>query len=202
MAKKVSRRNKTAEEKIKIKNEISKMYFQGISPYKMHDDLKLIGIDLSVKSIYNYINKMKEEWLEMRNKAIESVIIEELAKLDNMEKTIWEAWERSCKQSEKKTNEKKLLPKTSKNKNGETKTTAQIVEQHLVESNELRDGNPKFIELLLSIHDKRMALLGKEKAVQIFVQNNYQDNSTNNVAINPMYQGNYIIELDERREKD
>lgn len=76
----------------------------------------------------------------------------ELAGLDEQEKELWEAWEKSKKETIKQTIEQRT--RGGRNKNG----TVQRIEK------ELKHGDPAYMRLILEVRQRRAKLLGLDAA--------------------------------------
>lgn len=145
---------------------ISKYYTRG---YSYRDITKILndellknesGYFLTEASVYNEIKIILMEWKRERFESIEEYIQIELRKLDKIEMELWEAWEMS------KTGKRKV-----KIRGGELDTAAENasakggkIQNRVTESSA---GDPKFLDLLLSVQEKRARLLGYDVPMRV-----------------------------------
>lgn len=91
--------------------------------------------------------RMREIWKAKLEVGSEVVKSEQLAKLDKMEAEAWDAWQRSKRESEERIREKNYSQKNGPgHKNAIKKAN--------------RDGDPRYLEIVLKVVQKRMELLG------------------------------------------
>jgi len=145
---------------------ISKYYTRG---YSYRDITKILndelikndsGYVLTEASVYNEIKIILMEWKRERFESIEEYIQIELRKLDKIEMELWEAWEMS------KTGKRKV-----KIRGGEMDTATENasakggkIQNRVTESSA---GDPKFLDLLLSVQEKRARLLGYDVPMRV-----------------------------------
>lgn len=118
------------------------------------------GLDykLTYKTIFMDINQVLVEWKKERFDCIDNYIQLELKKLDKMEVELWQAWENS-KGSKRKT---KI---TGGRVDNGVATGGELAERTL----ETTDGDPRYLDLLLKIQDRRAKLLGYNAPVKLDV---------------------------------
>ncbi len=148
----MKQKNNTSEAKLRVasrRTKIASMVLSGITnQYEIAAKLgmepgpgqKMVSIDMKW---------IRNEW---KLKAIEdwdSFVGQELARIDKLEKEAWEAWETS-KKTRRKTRSRVKLSDRSGTEEGEEV------------ANEQRDGDPRFLDLVLSCIDKRCKLLQLE----------------------------------------
>jgi hypothetical protein len=94
-------------------------------------------------------------WKKKRNVDINQYVLQELEKLDKIEVEAWEAWEKS------KTGKLKTKSRDSKKPK---KLNAESDERdyygYTEEANETSAGNPKFMDIVLAVQQRRAKLLG------------------------------------------
>lgn len=117
---------------------IAELYLRGKS---QHEIAKHIGI--SQKMISIDLALIRSRWAEKYISDINQAKFEELAKIDQLELTYWEAWDRSCKE------------KTSKSveKNDSRGNKQQIRKEE-------RDGNPAYLAGVQWCIERRCKILG------------------------------------------
>lgn len=99
--------------------------------------------------VFQDIQAMLIEWKRSRLENIDQYVTAELQKLDRLEVEAWEAWEKS-----KQEKETKSMRKTD---NG---TSKELRKEDMY-------GNPKYLDLLLNIQQRRAKLLGYDAPVKI-----------------------------------
>ena len=109
---------------------------------------------LTMPMVYYDIQQMLIEWKRNQLESIDQYVTAELQKLDKMEVEAWNAWEIS-KQSKKKN-------KTKKGGNG--LMGRQIMTE---EATETTSGNPRYLDLLLNIQQRRAKMLGFDAPIKI-----------------------------------
>lgn len=119
------------------RQQVAEMYLRGAYQSQIAEEL---GIDQSTVS--RDLAELRKEWLERSINHIEQKKANELAKLDQLELTYWDAWERSKLNAETIIERKTPLGHIS-----ETKTQGQV-------------GNPAFLAGVMSCINKRCEILG------------------------------------------
>lgn len=99
--------------------------------------------------VFQDIQAMLIEWKRSRLENIDQYVTAELQKLDRLEVEAWEAWEKS-----KQEKETKSMRQTD---NG---TSKELRKEDMY-------GNPKYLDLLLNIQQRRAKLLGYDAPVKI-----------------------------------
>lgn len=118
------------------------------------------GLDYTVtyKTVFLDIKQVLIEWKKERFSDIDNYIQLELKKLDKMEVELWEAWEKS-----------KGAKRKTKIKGGDINNSVvqggQLAERTL----ETNDGNPRYLDLLLKVQERRANLLGYNSPVKVDV---------------------------------
>lgn len=114
--------------------------------------------EVTYKTVFYDINQVLVEWKKERFDKIDNYIQLELRKLDKMEVELWSAWE-SSKGSKRKT---KIKGGTINN--GAT-TGGELAERTL----ETINGDPRYLDLLLKVQERRAKLLGYNAPVKLDV---------------------------------
>lgn len=180
---------KTDVERFEIKNIIATQYLKGAGAYDIHRHCLGVGHSLSVKSVYNYLNSLKKEWFENRMTAVDEWVSKELAKIDNLEREAWEAWENSKKEKQKSFN-KTIYdgePKEGQKPKIKTNEASKTIEAS--------DGNSEFLKVVQWCIDKRLEIIGFGK-----LNVNIQQNTINNIdnRVSQKFSGNVTIVRDVR----
>lgn len=105
------------------------------------------GYTITLRALYLDIQKMLVEWKRDRLENIDDYITQELRKLDLIEHELWEAWNKS----------KSIKMRVKKGRNHKS---YEIVEESLC-------GNPRYLELLLTVQQRRAKLLGLDAPVKV-----------------------------------
>jgi hypothetical protein len=88
----------------------------------------------------------RAEWKKTRPKKIEQRTLDELARLDRLECTYWDAWERSKRDAEVRT--------------AKTVKTAKGAREEASQREEGQCGDPRFLEGVFRCINRRIQLLG------------------------------------------
>lgn len=107
----------------------------------------------SVQICYD-MKKILIEWKREQMDSVDKYVAKELKKLDLMELEVWEAWEKS--KDDKRTERRRRIYGDG----GDTGVANEI-------TTETTAGDPRFMELLLRIQQRRAALLGFDAPVQL-----------------------------------
>ncbi len=123
------------------RKRVAEAYLRGVPQF-------IIARDEAVhkSTITRDLDVIREQWKTSASMAFGERVAQELAKLDELERTYWEAWDRSRKDTEK------LSAKTVKD--GETERTEAV--KHV----EPQPGDPRFLDGVDSCIDKRCKILG------------------------------------------
>lgn len=180
---------KSDTERFEIKNIIATQYLKGAGAYDIHRHCLAVGHRLSVKSVYNYINRLKKEWLENRLAAIDERVAQELAKIDLVEFEAWEAWNKS-KQDLQKSFNKTIFegePKEGQKPKIKSNEASKTVQQS--------NGDAEFLKVIQWCIDKRLEIIGYGK-LNVNIQQNTITNIDNRVS--QKFSGNVTIVRDVR----
>lgn len=105
--------------------------------------------------ISNDLKVIQQRWREQTAFNLDEAKAKELARLDELERECWAAWEQS------KSERTKARQETGgKGKDGKATVTKASMEK------EQRDGNPAFLQAVLSCIDRRCKLLGLDAATK------------------------------------
>ncbi len=156
---------RTAEQRDADKRFCTELFVKGYTYRQIAEELnehnREMGMEytLTYKTIYEDINAVLIEWKKERFENIENYIQLELKKLDKMEIELWQAWERS-KAGKRKT---KII-------GGEIKNGT--LKGGMVDNRQLEDtsGDPRYLDLLLKVQDRRAKLLGYNAPIKFSVE--------------------------------
>ena len=147
----------------------SDLFLRGYSYREIADALNRdlsargMGYTITFQMVYYDLQQCLIEWKRERLDNIDEKVTQELRKLDKMEQQAWEAWEAS------KTG--KMRTKERTNKGRPIKTDAEDSDPEYYGYNETATetsaGNPRFLDLLLNIQQRRAKMLGFDAPVKI-----------------------------------
>lgn len=123
-----------------------------------HNRQKGLTYELSYKTIFMDINQVLIEWKKERFREVDNYIQVELRKLDKMEVELWEAWEKS------KSGKRKTKIAGGKIEDGQIKG-GDLDSRQLEDTN----GDPRYLDLLLKVQERRAKLLGYNAPVKLDV---------------------------------
>lgn len=122
-----------------------------------------VGYTITKQMVYWDMQQLLIEWKRERMENIDDYVTQELRKLDKMEQQAWEAWEAS------KTGKMRTKEKT--NKGRPIKTDAEDGDPEYYGYNETATetsaGNPRFLDLLLNIQQRRAKMLGFDAPIKV-----------------------------------
>lgn len=111
-----------------------------------------MGLDYAIvppMRVYKDLKQLLINWKREHEENIDLYITKELSKLDKIEAELWDAWERSKKRIVSKIRQSGL-------KKARSETFA---------------GNPRYLELVLSVQQRRAKLLGLDAPVKVDMPN-------------------------------
>lgn len=111
-----------------------------------------LGLDYAIvppMRVYKDLKQLLINWKREHEENIDLYITKELSKLDKIEAELWDAWERSKKRIVSKIRQSGL-------KNERSETFA---------------GNPRYLDLVLSVQQRRAKLLGLDAPVKVDMPN-------------------------------
>jgi len=109
-------------------------------------------LDVTKTTGYKMIKRVTDEWRRSAMSSINEVKAKELAKLDHIESAAWEGWERSKQSRRKQTIDSDIL-KLKDNPALRTPRKSKSVEED-------RDGDPRYLDMILKCVDRRIRILG------------------------------------------
>ena len=142
------------------------LYLKGYTIREIHErlmrDLSERGMDyeISCQQVFNDIKAEMIEWKKDNMMLVTEYIELEVRKLDKMEIELWEAWERS--KAGKRKSEIKGGTINQGNVSGGTLSKRSI---------ESGDGDPRYLDMILKIYDRKAKLLGYNAPLNINVYN-------------------------------
>ena len=122
-----------------------------------------MGYTITFQMVYYDLQQCLIEWKRERMDNIDDYVTQELRKLDKMEVELWEAWEKSKTGKERTKNRTSAKPR--KVLTEEEKTTDWYGYDET--TNETSAGNPRFLDLLLNVQQRRAKMLGFDAPLKI-----------------------------------
>jgi predicted transcriptional regulator len=132
---------KKATALLKIREQITSLYLQGVTQAKIG---RVVGI--SQQAVSNHLVTVREEWLRSSLRDFDAVKAEQLAKLDKVESTAWQAWQRSMTDASRRTSKERM--------EGETQV------RELTEVVEGQSGDPRYLNVVLDCIERRCKIMG------------------------------------------
>ena len=122
-----------------------------------------VGYTISFQMVYYDLQQCLIEWKRERLDTIDEYVTQELRKLDKMEQQAWEAWEAS------KTGKMRTKEKTNRGRPIKTDATDGDPEYYGYDETtvETSAGNPRFLDLLLNIQQRRAKMLGFDAPIKV-----------------------------------
>ena len=146
--------------------EISRLYLSGSTQQAIAAHLGLSQPTISLD-----LKELRKRWRASAVRDFDESIAIELAKIELIEKELWEQWEKS-----------KLPRHTKRNESGRSEKGA-IAKKVTIEQNQC--GDPRFLEGVMRCVERRCALLGLDAELK------YQDLT---IAIGKVIQAGYSVE--------
>lgn len=123
-------------------------------------------LDLNQSTVSRDLKAIQVEWKKTASTDFDAAKARELAKIDKLERTYWDAWERSCEDAQ---------TKTLKAKGAITRQVAgpdgpQFVQESPAETStqtKAQGGDPRFLQGVQWCIDRRCKLLGIDAPVKI-----------------------------------
>ena len=162
----MARPTRTKFERENDLERISALYLRGWRQVDIANELNLsrqqIGYDLKT---------IQQRWQETTTLNLDEAKSKELARLDELEREYWQAWESS---KGERTKARQEIGAT-KDANGKPVVNRSSMEK------EQRDGNPAFLAGVLSCIDRRCKLLGIDAPLQV------DQNTTGEMVVRVVY---------------
>lgn len=127
---------------------IATMRLEGLSVRMIAAELRL-----APATIFRDIGTVLDRWKAQSITAIEEYVAVELAKVEHLERTYWQAWNRSCGDRKRNKVGRKDAP------DGKTDTVEKVREG--------RDGNPAFLAGVERCIERRCKLLGLDAPTKL-----------------------------------
>lgn len=141
-------------------NLITELYTKGRSYREIAFEVnQRHGRKITYQTVSNEIKKLLKEWEKSRNEIIDHQKFVELAKIDRLEKTYWDGYDKSCQP----------VKKTSTKKKGSVK---QVDNVEMVSNEETRVGDPRFLDGIKWCIEQRCKIFGINAPQKFDVETN------------------------------
>lgn len=117
--------------------EITKRYLAGQTQNEI-----ALALGMTQNMVCLDLKAVRQEWAREYASDINEAKCRELAKVDHLERTYWDAWERSCQPGETKTLQENAGQKRA------------VIQQ------QKRDGNPVYLQGVMQCIERRCKILG------------------------------------------
>lgn len=121
-----------------------------------------VGYTISFQMVYYDLQQCLIEWKRERLETIDEYVTQELRKLDKMEVELWEAWERSKTGKLREKNRQNAKPRKVL-EDGDNPAYYGYEET----TTETSAGNPRFLDLLLNVQQRRAKMLGFDAPIKV-----------------------------------
>lgn len=121
-----------------------------------------VGYTISKQMVYWDMQQLLIEWKRERLDNIDDYVTQELRKLDKMEVELWEAWERSKTGKTREKNRQNAKPRRVL-EDGDNPEYYGYEET----TTETSAGNPRFLDLLLNVQQRRAKMLGFDAPIKV-----------------------------------
>lgn len=138
------------------------------------------GYTITATMVYKDMQKLLVEWKRERMANIDDYVTQELRKLDKIEAELWDAWETS---KTGRVKEKKRTSARPRKVLIEDEKTADYYGYDET-SNETSAGNPRFLDLLLNVQQRRAKLLGYDAPIKIDIPGIQRDEEKEKYDVN------------------
>jgi hypothetical protein len=145
-------KTRTPLERERDLREVAALYLHGLSQYEIAQRLRV-----SRQQISYDLRTLQRRWQESALADFNAKKAAELAKVDELERTYWEAWQRSCQGREVTTQEK---TQAGEGQTEDTRRKAGV-------RKEPRDGNPEFLRGVERCIELRCKITGAFAALKI-----------------------------------
>lgn len=137
---------------------IAELYVRGVTQHSIAAELsKRHPFPLSRSLVAKEIGIIQDEWCKRADEAISRVKARQLATIDAVERTAWERFDASCKPGER-TQKERESGESAPDEQGKKTATGSKSKARVVTEN--RDGDPRWLDLVLKCVERRCRILG------------------------------------------
>lgn len=156
-----------ASQREAFKNHTIDLYLKGWSYRKIISDIEdKFGHTLSIASIGRYVASMVEEWREHRINKLDDLKTVELQRINKLEETYWDAWQRSMEGATRTVEKQKAVPGKSVNDKGQVQESMNVAHAEKMRSTEEAYGDPRFLQGIQWCISMRCKILGVEAPIE------------------------------------
>ena len=138
----MSKKLRSKDQRLRDRATVARLYCQGVPQWQIGEQLGVTQQQVSLD-----LKKVRQEWRESALVHIDEKINQEIAKIDNMEREAWAAWERSIDDKRKTTREDMRAGDATTRTKGAVTT-------------ETSPGDPRYLQTVQWCITKRCELLG------------------------------------------
>ncbi|GAB3164800.1 helix-turn-helix domain-containing protein [Telluribacter humicola] len=152
----------STEEELEVRlNQVSALYLKGMPQYKIAEK-----VGVSPSQVSRDLDMLRDRWRQVNMDNMNDIILEQLNKLDVMEKELWEAWDRS-KLDYKETRIKgKGKAKKKEGEEEGREETQNSLQGEVTKITKEKEPNVGFMVALLQLMERRSKLLGMDAGLQ------------------------------------
>lgn len=148
--------HRTEDQREVCRRDAAKLYCKG---WTLADISKWLGethgIRISVTQVSLDLKYVREQWRKEYAADVHDLRLRELQRIDHLESTYWEGYERSLRAREKKQKERKTAPPA-----GKPKGMPSVLHERMQVTTEETDGNTRWLEGIRWCIEQRCRLLG------------------------------------------
>lgn len=156
-----------ASQREAFKSHTSELYLKGWSYRKIIEDIEeKFGHTLSISTIHRYVSGLVDEWREHRISKLDDLKTVELQRINKLEETYWDAWQRSLDGAVRTVEKQKAVPGKSVNERGQVQDTMNVAHAEKMRSTEEAYGDPRFLNGIQWCISMRCKILGVEAPIE------------------------------------
>ena len=149
------------------------LYVRGYAIREIHNRLlanlreRCMDYEVTFQQVFNDIKSEMIDWKKENVEMIDKYVDLELRKLDKLEVELWDSWERSKNGKRKTEIEGGTL--------NEGNVRGGVLRKRTLETG---DGDPRYLDLILKIQERRAKLLGYNAPIRLDIYNKPKDEET------------------------
>jgi predicted transcriptional regulator len=159
-------RKNALQVRVDRRRRVAELYLRGLSQVEIAGQL-----GCSQPTVSNDLTSLRDEWLALAVMDFNERKAKELAKLDALERTAWEAWDRSCKDAETchERTEAALMASAKEKTEAKEQARLVIVKRIIDKTTKGQAGDPRFLERVAWCIEMRLKVVGLLKNVPVNV---------------------------------
>ena len=156
-----------ASQREAFKNLTSELYLKGWSYRDIRQEIEdKYNYNLSLTSIARYVESLVNEWRKHRVEKLDDLKTVELQRINKLEETYWDAWQRSMEGATKTVEKQKAVPGKSVDKKGQMQDSMNVAHAEKMKSVEEAYGDPRFLHGIQWCISMRCKILGVEAPIE------------------------------------